>query len=76
SSPQKKPHPSEWSVDEVVEWLTSKGFGNDVVDKFVEQEISGDVLLELDINLLKTEIGIQAFGKRMRIANAIAELRR
>lgn len=41
-----------------------------------EQEITGDVLLELDINLLKAEIGIVAFGKRMRIANAIAELRR
>jgi hypothetical protein len=41
-----------------------------------EQEITGDVLLELDINLLKSEIGIMAFGKRMRIANAIADLRR
>ncbi|KAI5993586.1 hypothetical protein EDD15DRAFT_2509889 [Pisolithus albus] len=68
--------PSEWSVEEVVEWLKSKGFGQDVCDKFIEQEITGDVLLELDINLLKTEIGILAFGKRMRIANAIAELHR
>lgn len=42
----------------------------------VEQEISGDVLLELDVDLLKTEIGILAFGKRKRIANAITELRR
>lgn len=42
----------------------------------IEQEITGDVLLELDINLLKTEIGIMAFGKRMRIANAITDLRR
>jgi len=41
-----------------------------------EQEITGDVLLELDVNLLKTEIGIAAFGKRMRIAYAISELRR
>ena len=41
-----------------------------------EQEISGDVLLELDVNLLKSEIGITAFGKRMRIANAITDLRR
>lgn len=42
----------------------------------IEQEITGDVLLELDANLLKTEIGIMAFGKRVRISNAIAELRR
>ncbi|PPR04652.1 hypothetical protein CVT24_011870 [Panaeolus cyanescens] len=73
---QKKNHPSEWTVDEVVEWLKSKGFDQDVCDKFTEQEITGDVLLELDVNLLKTEIGIMAFGKRMRIANAITDLRR
>jgi SAM domain (Sterile alpha motif) len=41
-----------------------------------ELEITGDVLLELDVNLLKTEFGITAFGKRTRIANAISELRR
>ncbi|KAJ7786636.1 hypothetical protein B0H16DRAFT_1401843 [Mycena metata] len=69
-------HPSEWSVEEVVDWLKSKGFDEDVSDKFTEQEITGDVLLDLDVNLLKTEIGIMAFGKRMRIANAIVDLRR
>lgn len=42
----------------------------------IEQEITGDVLLELDANVLKTEFGIAAFGKRIRIINAIAELRR
>lgn len=92
---QKKTYPSEWTVDEVVEWLKSKGFDQDVCDKFTgsyfllpryaifayfylwsEQEITGDVLLELDVNLLKTEIGVMAFGKRMRIANAITDLRR
>ena len=43
---------------------------------FVEQDITGDVLLELDLELLKSEIGIVAFGKRKRIANAITELKR
>lgn len=42
---------------------------------FAEQDITGDVLLELDVELLKTEIGVLAFGKRKRIANAIAELK-
>ena len=42
---------------------------------FAEQDITGDVLLELDLELLKTEIGIIAFGKRKRIANAITELK-
>ncbi|KAH9854887.1 hypothetical protein C2E23DRAFT_816005 [Lenzites betulinus] len=69
-------HPSEWSVEEVVEWLKSKGFDQGVCDQFTEQEITGDVLLELDANILKTELGIVAFGKRVRIVNAISELRR
>ncbi|KAI0043502.1 hypothetical protein FA95DRAFT_1524163, partial [Auriscalpium vulgare] len=69
-------HPSDWTVDEVLEWLRSKGFDEGVCEKFTEQEITGDVLLDLDINVLKTEIGITAYGKRMRIANAITELRR
>ncbi|OSX59554.1 hypothetical protein POSPLADRAFT_1089639, partial [Postia placenta MAD-698-R-SB12] len=69
-------HPSEWTVDQVVEWLRWKGFDEGVCEKFTEQEITGDVLLELDANVLKTEIGIVAFGKRARIVNAIAELRR
>jgi hypothetical protein len=43
---------------------------------FIEHEITGDVLLELDISILKEELEITAFGKRMRIANAIVELRR
>ncbi|CDO77198.1 hypothetical protein BN946_scf184747.g11 [Trametes cinnabarina] len=74
----KKPstHPSEWTVEEVVDWLRLKGFDQGVCDKFIEQEITGDVLLELDANVLKTEIGIAAFGKRARIVNAISELRR
>jgi SAM domain (Sterile alpha motif) len=41
-----------------------------------EHEITGDVLLELDVGILKEELNITAFGKRMRIANAILELRR
>jgi hypothetical protein len=40
-----------------------------------EHEITGDILLDLDANLLK-ELDIPQFGKRVKIANAIAELRR
>ncbi|KZV67293.1 hypothetical protein PENSPDRAFT_654221 [Peniophora sp. CONT] len=76
SSLAPRGHPSDWSVEEVVDWLRSKGFDEGVCDKFIEQEITGDVLLDLDVNLLKAEIGIVAFGKRMRIANAISDLRR
>lgn len=69
-------HPSEWNVEDVINWLRAKGFDDAVCDRFIEQEITGDVLLELDVGVLKSEIGIVAYGKRIRIANAIAELRR
>jgi hypothetical protein len=32
---ENKQHPSDWSVDDVVEWLKSKGFDQDVCDKFI-----------------------------------------
>src|SRR5258708_1372441 len=51
-------HPVEWTVEEVVDWLRYKGFDEMVCDKFSEQEITGDVLLELDVAILKSEIGI------------------
>ena len=78
-SSSRKPrslHAAEWTVEEVVDWLRSKGFDDAVCDKFAEQEITGDVLLELDLAILKSEIGIVAYGKRIRIANAISDLRR
>ncbi|KZT37537.1 hypothetical protein SISSUDRAFT_1034075 [Sistotremastrum suecicum HHB10207 ss-3] len=75
SIPQSRPHPSEWTVDQVLTWLRQKGFEEAIVSKFLENDITGDVLLELDANLLK-ELDIPAFGKRVRIANAIADLRR
>lgn len=71
----KQKLPSDWTLQEVVEWLKSKGFDQNVCNKFIEHEITGDVLLELDVNLLKTEIGVMAFGNRTRIANAITDLR-
>lgn len=68
--------PADWSVSQVCQWARSKGWDEaSVVSHFAEQEISGDVLLDLDINMLK-EIGIHAFGPRHRIAMAIRDLRR
>lgn len=69
-------HPSDWTVEEAVGWLRSKGFEEAVCEKFIEQEAAGDALLSLDITKLKNEIGIFAYGKRIRIASAIADLRR
>jgi hypothetical protein len=32
---KEKSHPSEWSVEDVVDWLNGKGFDQDVQDKFI-----------------------------------------
>ncbi|PWN52046.1 hypothetical protein IE53DRAFT_22784 [Violaceomyces palustris] len=68
--------PTEWTVEQVVEWGRGKGWDEaTVLNKFREHEITGDVLLEMDINILK-EIDITAFGKRFQVANGIKELKR
>lgn len=64
---------SAWGVDEVVQWARSKGF--EEASKFQEHEITGEILIELDANLLK-ELDIPQFGRRLKIAQAISELRR
>jgi len=48
SSPPAKSAPSEWSVEEVVEWLKSKSFGQDVCDKFTGNSLP---ILFYDLNL-------------------------
>jgi len=76
SGERRYAHPAYWTVQETVGWLRSKGFEEAVCEKFVEQEIAGDALLKLDASKLKTEIGIVAYGKRVRIETAISECRR
>ncbi|BGP22425.1 phospholipid binding protein [Rhodotorula toruloides] len=66
--------PMNWDVDDVVEWGRQKGFDQLTLSKFAEHEISGDVLLEMDVAMLK-EIDLVAFGRRVHIYNAIKELR-
>jgi hypothetical protein len=82
---------TEWSVQEVLDWLKRRGFDQDVCNKFIgksnyyfllnksniiflDNEITGEVLLKLDVDLLKSEIGIMAFGKRTQIMKSIADL--
>jgi hypothetical protein len=36
--------PTEWSVEEVVDWLKSKGFDQDVCDKFIGEYINFGLL--------------------------------
>ncbi|KAI8147658.1 hypothetical protein BJV82DRAFT_664884 [Fennellomyces sp. T-0311] len=65
--------PDEWTIDQVASWLDALGF-KDAIDTFREQEITGDILLELTQQSLK-ELGIGTFGKRFKIHNAIQALR-
>ncbi|KAB5589124.1 SH3 domain-binding protein [Ceratobasidium theobromae] len=64
----------QWTVLQVLAWLEAKGFDAEIRQAFCEQEITGDVLLDLTVAELKNEIGIVALGKRKRILKAIGEL--
>ncbi|CAO3642457.1 unnamed protein product [Cunninghamella echinulata] len=64
--------PETWDVNQVCSWLESVGLEN-VVDIFVEQEITGDVLVELTMDTLK-ELGIAAYGRRYKVMTAINKL--
>ena len=68
--------PYDWSIEQVCDWARSRGWDEaNVVGKFAEHEITGDVLLELDVNMLK-EIDITAFGTRHKVAVAIRDLKK
>ncbi|EPB89725.1 hypothetical protein HMPREF1544_03388 [Mucor circinelloides 1006PhL] len=62
-----------WDVDQVADWLKSVGLDS-VSRNFIDQEISGDILLDLNIDALK-ELGITTFGKRYKIMQAITSLK-
>ncbi|KAL7310112.1 hypothetical protein PS15m_010914 [Mucor circinelloides] len=64
--------PLDWDMEEVVTWLESVGLES-VVDNFIDQDITGDVLMSLDHNALK-ELGIHAYGRRYKVLNAIKSL--
>ncbi|GBC09790.1 hypothetical protein RclHR1_09100003 [Rhizophagus clarus] len=68
-----KRHPSTWNVYQVCQWLRENGFGSET-KKFIENDVTGDVLLSLDLVALK-EIDISSFGKRVHILNTIALLK-
>ncbi|CRG90170.1 Protein BOB1 [Talaromyces islandicus] len=63
-----------WSPEDVVSWMRNEGFDDDVINKFLVNDISGSILLELQTEDLK-ELEIQSFGKRRRLMNAIKYLK-
>lgn len=62
-----------WDTKKVAQWLCSVGFES-VSHHFIDQEITGDILLDLSIDTLK-ELGINTFGKRYKIMQAITSLK-
>ncbi|GAN02105.1 conserved hypothetical protein [Mucor ambiguus] len=64
--------PFDWNMEEVVTWLESVGLGS-FADRFIDQDITGDVLLSLDHDALK-ELGVHAYGRRYKVLNAIKSL--
>ncbi|KAI8336561.1 hypothetical protein BC941DRAFT_471102 [Chlamydoabsidia padenii] len=64
--------PEDWSAEQVGSWLGLMGF-SDMASTFKDQEITGDILLELDVESLK-ELNVTTFGKRFKIYNAIKVL--
>ncbi|GAA5816418.1 hypothetical protein MFLAVUS_009947 [Mucor flavus] len=62
-----------WDVQQVSDWLKSVGLDS-VSANFIDQEITGDILLDLNIEALK-ELGINTFGKRYKVMQAITLLK-
>ncbi|KAF1838593.1 SAM and PH domain-containing protein [Decorospora gaudefroyi] len=63
-----------WTSRDVATWMYQNGFEDDVIDKFMEHDITGAVLLDLQFDDLK-ELEIQSFGKRHQLWNQIDSLR-
>ncbi|KAF1845783.1 SAM and PH domain-containing protein [Cucurbitaria berberidis CBS 394.84] len=63
-----------WTSRDVATWMYQNGFEDEVIDKFVDHDITGAVLLDLQFDDLK-ELEIQSFGKRHQLWNQIDSLR-
>ncbi|KAI9995448.1 hypothetical protein PInf_012513 [Phytophthora infestans] len=64
---------SSWTCSDVGSWLCAQGF-QEHVDLFAANKISGAILPELTRNALRDDLGIAAFGDRVRISQAIEAL--
>src|SRR5699024_9512886 len=52
-----------WSPSQVAHWMHIAGYNESIIDKFLINDITGTVLLQLQIDDLK-ELDILSFGKR------------
>ncbi|KAF1943623.1 SAM and PH domain-containing protein [Clathrospora elynae] len=63
-----------WTSRDVATWMYQNGFEDEVIDRFMDHDITGAVLLDLQFDDLK-ELEIQSFGKRHQLWNQIDSLR-
>ncbi|KAG7389778.1 hypothetical protein PHYPSEUDO_009698 [Phytophthora pseudosyringae] len=64
---------SAWSCADVGRWLRAQGFAEHE-ELFAANKISGAILPELTRNALRDDLGIAAFGDRVRISQALEAL--
>ncbi|CUA67872.1 ATP-dependent RNA helicase FAL1 [Meyerozyma guilliermondii ATCC 6260] [Rhizoctonia solani] len=76
SAPFSQTPATQWTVPQVIAWLQSRGFDTEIQRAFQDNDITGDVLIELDGSALRDELGILGFGERMRLLKQIGELKR
>ncbi|KAJ2960218.1 hypothetical protein NQZ79_g4404 [Umbelopsis isabellina] len=63
----------QWKERDVTDWLESLNYGQ-FIQKFTENNITGDILLELDNATLK-EMDVKTVGERVRLLTAVRHLR-
>ncbi|KAK3841184.1 MAG: hypothetical protein J3R72DRAFT_491902 [Linnemannia gamsii] len=66
-------HVYKWTVETTGQWLNTNGY-EDSIQSFKENDITGDVLLDLTHDTLK-DMGMTSTGRRIRLLKMIAELR-
>ncbi|KAJ5759051.1 Sterile alpha motif type 2 [Penicillium odoratum] len=66
---------ASWDPQTVVGWLQKLNFDDGIIEKFFINDISGEILLELQQQDLK-ELDIQSFGKRHQLMASIRSLRK
>src|SRR5204863_4005426 len=52
-----------WTPKQVAAWMRDAGFEDSIVEKFQENEIAGDILVDLKFEDLR-QLDIKSFGKR------------
>lgn len=70
-------HPEQWTTQQVIRWLNSltpSSISSSYSNKFKENDIVGEALIQLDPEALK-DIGVLSVGHRLLILKAIYELK-